>query len=98
MPIHTQEEFETYMINVLRYTAGAARTIARSATFHEGVFRGGNQIFGTFYRELTPHQRERLLHEFDDPEIVPDHIYSPALDDCVPSNNDYCARYRNRRR
>jgi hypothetical protein len=51
-------------------------------------------MVATFWRELSSPQRQALLHEFDDPEIVYDHIYSPDIDDCVPKDNDCCARYR----
>jgi hypothetical protein len=98
MPIETQEAFQNYIVEVLRYNPAAARTIALSARFHDGRFRGGDQYVVTFLRELPRPQLEALLYEFGNPEIVYDHIYSPADDDCRPKDNDCCARYRRRQR
>lgn len=97
MPIETQDALENYIVQVLRYNPAAARTIAQSATFDAGRFRGGDRIVVTFLRELSPPQLAALVREFDDPEILYDHIYSPAIDGCVPKDNFCCARYRNRR-
>ena len=52
MPIRSQDELESYIVQALPYNRDEANRIARSAVFVDGRFRGAGVEFVLFFDEL----------------------------------------------
>jgi hypothetical protein len=92
MPVGSQQELASYIVEVLLYDPPAARRIAASASFVNKRFRGGGTEFVLFLDELGVGQFRRLMREFGYPRILWDHIPGPD-GRCRPHDNTCCADY-----